>query len=514
MQVTAASTLLSPLIATTSGNKAKEPPIAEFAPATNNSTADKVTLGQTQDSAGSYDLASVYISGLRDNKPRGQAASAISQNLLSSLNSFGAGKSPFSIGGVFSQIGSLSRETNEYKNEARRMKVTQEMAVKSPVPNFDIRTSSNNQSVHLNIKTKDGDTIKIELSNRNIGTENSTLEFSFTVDGSLSEAEQKALGELAEKLGQMGDEFFRTDTTELRDLKGIDTSVISGFSFTLTRPDGKGDFVEQSYEFSVDEEKQTQTLRASDVRGYSVDITTNLNALMESSTADVRMLEPYLKLIREATDDADTNNKSRRFMLDAFESMFAQFINRPAPPEAETATDATLAAFDSGLPDFTATIRSKVIHNREFYSQTSALVLNLTQETRIETNADTRLIKQESRYELSNNWFEGILDLESPGVTNPNYRYITEHREGNVSRILSMSDDKVNNLLVEQNVSGTKEVSEFINYKLVDKTTDELTDHKLQQFSNLLATLNDNKQYTAINELLKDSKNDVFLDYK
>lgn len=512
MQVTAASALL-PLTATTPNNQVRESPVVEFAPAANNSTADKVTLGKTPDLAGSYDLAAVYISGLRDSKPKGQAASAISQNLLSSLNSFGAGKSPLSVSSIFSQIGSLSRETTDYKNEARRMKVTQEMAVKSPVPNFDIRTSSNNQSVHLNIKTKDGDTIQIELSNKKIGAENATLEFSFTVDGSLSEAEQKALGELAEKLGQMGDEFFRTDTTELRNLKGIDTSVISGFSFTLTRPDAKGNFVEQSYEFSVDDDTQTQTLRASDVRGYSVDITTNLSTLVESSTADARMLEPYLELIRQATDDADTNNKSRRFMLDAFESMFAQFINRPQTLEPETATNATLSAFDSGLPDFTATIRSKVIHNREFYSQTSSLVLTLAQETRVETNADARLIKQDSRYELTNNRFEGVVDLENPDVTNPNYRYITEHREGNVSRILSMTDDKVNNLLVEQNVTSTKEISEFENYKLVDKKTDEYSDHKLQQFSNLLTTLNDNKQYAAINALIEDSKSNFFLDY-
>ncbi len=514
MQVTATSTVLSPLIALTPANKAKEPAAVDIIPAANNAAPDKVTLGQAPELADSYDLATVYISGLRESKPQGKAASAISQNLLSSLNSFAAGKSSLSIGGVFSQIGSLSRETTEYRNEARRMKVTREMAVKNPVPNFDVRTSSSNQAVHLNIKTKDGDTIQIELSSKRIGGENSTLEFSFTVDGSLSEAEQKALGELTEKLGQIGDEFFRTDTTELRNLKGIDTSVISGFSFTLARPDAKGNFVEQSYEFSVDDDAQTQTLRASDVRGYSVDITTNLKTLVASSTADARMLEPYLQLIRQATDDADTNNKSRRFMLDAFESMFGQFITRIPTQAEETATDATLAAFDSGLPDFTATIRSKVIHNREFYNQTSALVLTLTQETRVETNADARLIKQESRYELTNNRFEGVVDVENPEVTNPHYRYITEHREGNVSRILSMADDKVNNLLVEQNVTSTKETSEFENYKLVDKRTDEYTDHQLQQFSNLLATLNDNKQYTAISELLKDSKNNVFLNYK
>ncbi len=511
MQVTAPTVFLPTNSPLAPPNKTTELNVTTTPPVVVDTTTDKVSIQQFREPPATYDYTPVIVSGLHESKPKGQVASAISQNLLSSLNAYGSGKSPLSISGMFSQIGSLSRETTEFRNEARRVQIPREMAVKSPSPNFGVSTTSNNQSAHLTIKTKDGDTVKIEINNRKIGVDGSSLEFSFSVDGSLSEAEQKALGELAEKLGQMGDEFFRSDTTELRNLKGIDTSVITGFNFTLTRPDGKGDFVEQSYEFSVDGSNQTQTLRASDVRGYSVDITTNLNTLVESSTAEARILEPYLELIRQATDDANTDNKSRRFMLDAFESMFEQFITAPQSLSSESATETTLAAFDSGLPDFTASIRSKVIHNREFYSQASSLVLTLSQETRIESSADASLVKQESRYELTNNRFEGIFDLENPDIPNPHYRYITEHREGNVSRMLSMKDDKVNNLLVEQNVSSKKEVSEFRNYKLVDKESDEYTDRKLQQFAEVLSTLNKNKQFSAVNELLDDSKNNFFI---
>lgn len=507
MQVTATNALLSANSISTV--KAQELNTVDLIPVVVNT--DKVSIQQQREVPATYDYTPVIVSGLRDSKPKGPGTSAISQNLLSSLNAVGSGKSPFSVSNIFSHIGTLSRETLEYRNEARRMQVTQEAAVKNPSPNFNISATSNNQSVHLSIKTKEGDVIQIELNRKNIGNESSSLEFSFTVDGSLSAAEQKALGELTEKLGQMGDEFFRMDTTELRNLKGVDTSVISNFNFTLKRPGRNDTFVEHHYEFSVDEGAQTQTLRASDVRGYSVDITTSLNTLVEGSTADSSRLEPYLELIRQAADDASVDNKSRRFMLDAFESMFAQFINIPQMLESENANDATLAAFDSGLPDFTASIRSTVVHNREFYSQTALLKLTLEQETRVETHADATLIKQESSYELINNRFEGIVDLENPEVTNPNYRYITEHREGNVSRILSMTNDKVNNLLVEQNVKATIETSEFRNYKLVDKESDEYADHKLQQYSELLATLNENKQYTAIHELLEESKNNSFL---
>ena len=135
----------------------------------------------------------------------------------------------------------------------------------------------------------------------------------------------------------------------------------------------------------------------------------------------------------------------------------------------------------------------------------------MSQETRIEQSADDVLIKQESRYELTNNRFEGIFDLENPDISNPIYKYINEHREGNLIRVLSMTAEKVNNLLIEQNVSQEKEVRSYRNYKLVDVETDSYSDRKLQQYSDLLLKLNNNKQFLAIDELLAASRPTAFL---
>lgn len=480
------------------------------------SALDAVSINRPREAPASYHFVSEYVSGLREPKPQGGGADALSRNLLITLDHMQTGKATFSVSSIFSQIGALSSETVEYRNEARRMQITHDATVKNPSPDFKIQPTSENKSVALSVKTKEGDTIQILVKQRDIGVGNSTLEFSFTVDGSLSKEEQKALGQLAEKLGQMGDEFFRSETTELRTLKGIDTRVISHFSFTMKQPGPNDTFLEHSYEFSLDENAQTQTLRATDVRGYSVDITTSLKTLVEGSTADASMLLPYLELIREATDDAKVENKSRRFMLDAFESMFGEFINTAPIASSvadtpETATKQTLTAFDSGLPDFTASIRSKVIHNREFYSQAATLVLNMSQETRVEQSADNRLVKQESRYELTNNRFDGIFDVENPDISNPIYKYITEHREGNISRILSMTAEKVNNLLIEQNVNYEKETRSYRNYKLVDVEADSYSDRTLQQYSDLLWKLNNNKQLLAIDELLEANKPTGFL---
>lgn len=474
--------------------------------------AEKVTINQMREQPASYDNTPVYISGLRNTKQKGAIATALDRNLVSSINSLGAEKVPFTVSNFFSQIGALSGETLEYRNDARRSHVSQEQAVKNPIPNFSLQPTSDKSSARLSVRTKDGDTIQIELKHKAIGVNHTTLEFSFVVDGSLSPAEQKALGELAAKLGEMGDEFFRTDTTELRNLKGIDTSVISHFNFSLRRPGADDTYVEQSYEFSVDDKAQTQTLKASDVRGYSVEITTQLQTLVNGNGTDAEMLQPYIELIRQATDDADVNNKSRRFMLDAFESMFVQFIEMPVTEAPEDNTELALAAFDAGLPDFKASIASEVKHNRNFYSQVSALSLTLEQQTRIETVGDALLIKQESRYALTNNRFEPLVGLERADLDNGNYRYVTEHVEGATSRILSMTGNKVNNLLIEQVVSREKEINEFHDFKLVDQQTDDFSDRKLQQFSEVLALLNINNQYSAIDELLSTSKENLFLD--
>ncbi|MNG22149.1 hypothetical protein D3C84_1066050 [compost metagenome] len=75
-----------------------------------------------------------------------------------------------------------------------------------------------------------------------------------------------------------------------------------------------------------------------------------------------------------------------------------------------------------------------------------------------------------------------------------------------------MTGNKVNNLLIEQVVSREKEINEFHDFKLVDHQTDDFSDRKLQQFSEVLALLNINNQYSAIDELLSTSKENLFLD--
>jgi hypothetical protein len=480
-----------------------------------NTPAIQVVIRQEPTPTPVYAEPLAALNRLRDDSHTGVAARATSQVMLSSLSQTADGKAPFSVANVFSQISSLSKETTEYRNEARQFKVPQKLLTEKFSPDFAAVRGSKAEAVNLNVRTKEGDTIQIQMSRVHYKDGSSGIEFSFVVDGNLSEAEQKALGQLSDKLAQTSDTFFRTGTTELRGLQDIDTSVISGFNLTLQRP--KGDSVEMhSYDYRVDDVAQTQTLSAEDTNGYKVDITSSLNPLVKGQGADAKVLQQYIDLIRRAGDESHAPSETQRFILDAFSGFFsaAELAAVDESEASKTSSDKSIAAFDSGLPDFKASFRSPVGHNRSNYSQASAMVLTIEQKTRIEINQDSSLIKQESSYELTNNRFAPLPGMERPDFVGGNYLYITQKTTASTSCIMSLTGDRVNNMWLEQDVADKKEVSRFENHKQVDQDSRSYEDRNLQDFAELLEKYSTNRQQLAVEDLLASSKERLFLGSK
>lgn len=485
-------------------------PIIE-APVTTPSTL--VIINPSVEPPAVYAEPLVVATYLRDKSQSGTAAQAANQALVNSLAHIKDNKAKFSVSSLFSQVAALSRETSEYRNEVRQFRVPPKVAVDKFSPDFSAAKGKRSESVLLNLRTKDGDSINIQFSRNNIRDGTSVMEFSLVVDGDLSEGEQKALAALMEKLGAMGDEFFRSDTTELRGLKDVDTQFITGFKFTMQRFNPATDtYVEHSYEFSVDEVAQTQTLRAEDVKGYSVNITSQLQSLAGTPNLERDVLQQYLDLIAQAGDESAAPNASKRFMLDAFDSVFGSFL-KPVIAETETERDAAqeaIAAFDSGMPDFTASFRSPVYHNPGYYSQVAAMNLTLEQQTLTEQNGDSLLIKQNTRYDFGYSKFEGVPN-DSLDMLGANYTYAQERKTAETSRILSMTGDRVNNVWVEQQVNKESERQQFENYKLVEREAYEYGDRRLQEYAELMEKSNANNQRTAVNDLLVASKDKLFL---
>lgn len=487
-------------------------PVSTAAPAPTNSPSVIVAISRSIDPPAVYQEPTTVSTYVRETGYKGAAATATSQAMVHSLNQVADKKTKFTVSSLFGQIGALSRETSEYRNEARQFQVPAKVAVEKFTPEFGSSRGSRTESAFLNIRTRDGDSIKIQLSRVSNGGAQG-LEFSFVVDGKLSEQEQKAIGALAEKLGVMGDEFFRTDTTELRGIKDIDTDVISHFSFKLERPDPKTDsYVAHSYDFNFDEVAQTQSLSATDVEGYSVDVSMQLQTMVKGNNAESQVLKQYLDLINSAGEAGNSPNASKRFMLDAFESMFSSFLRVTSEQldKSTNRTDTTLMAFDSGLPDFTATFRSPVYTNPGNRGQVESMMLTLEQRTTVETNGENKLIKQESSYDFSNSYFQGYPGemLEHLGG---NYTYVTEHKTGSVSRMLSMTNDVVNNIWIEQDASKDEKKTRYENYQVVDEDAYSYSDRRMQEFSELLKRYNGNNQQAAVEELLKSNKEQLFL---
>ncbi|HEX7763623.1 MAG TPA: hypothetical protein VF433_08425, partial [Cellvibrio sp.] len=104
------------------------------------------------------------LNRLRDDSHTGAAARATSQVLLSSLNQVTDGKAPFSVANAFSQISSLSKETTEYRNEARQFKVPQKFLTEKFSPDFAAVRGNKAEAVNLSVRTKEGDSIQIQMS--------------------------------------------------------------------------------------------------------------------------------------------------------------------------------------------------------------------------------------------------------------------------------------------------------------------------------------------------------------
>ena len=490
-----------------------------------------VTIGKSYEPPQVYEEP-VVVNLLRDKSHSSPAATTTSQALLNSFTLLSEKKATFfSVSSMFSQVGALSRETNEYRNEVRKFYLPKNITTEKFEPNFSNSAGVRAESVFLTVKTRDGDSIQIQFSRNMSGRETSQMAFSFLVDGELSEKEQNDLEKLTAKLGAVGDEFFRVDTTELRGLKDVDTDSIRSFKFILQRPDPVNKtYVEHTYEFSIDEATQTRHLVATDVRGYSVDIKSQLQTLTKNSVLDIKLFQQYIDLIIQATDDSDTPNASKRFMLDAFESMFSEyfFSARAGQEQAhgrdgggqidgsqieENRAEDALAAFDSGMPDFDATFRSPVFHNPNYYAQVESMVLTLEQHTRVEEKGHDVLVKQESSYRLIDHSFENFSvntrdDFENLGG---GYTYSVVQEAGSISRFLSMTNDVVNNIWIEQDADKAVRKTRFENYKLVDEDAYAYADRRIQEFSELLRKYNANNQHLAVEDLLFSSKEKLFL---
>jgi hypothetical protein len=456
-----------------------------------------------------YDEPKVDVVQVRNTNNTGAAATRFSSQLINELTSIRARKSTFSSASFFSQIGALSRETSEYRNEARGLTLGASKVTDKTKIDFDSGRGRPQESVTMRIKTKDGDLIDVKLQ-RNSGGSGDSIEFSFVVTGKLSAEEQDALEKLSNKLGEVADDFFRLGNTSLHGLKEFDNSVLEGFNIEFSKPKGDS-YAVMKYDYSVDTAAQTQHLVASDAEGFGVDITSDLQSLLGATTAaGNNSLKLYLDLIRKAFNEhspvgEDSNRLNKQFVIDAFSSMVI--------PLAENATAATsgdsqkmLDAFNSGLPDFTASIHAPLYQNYKNYLMPQALQLNLSQTTEMESRDDgSLLVKQVNTYERHSSALEGIVGSDKGDVDTGNYVYRVIHEKQQTLRILDLGQDGLNNLVTEQTKEVEDTASTYRNFQLQDTKTEHTQKRQLTQLADDIEKHKQQKQ--TFNSLYAISEN-------
>jgi len=448
-----------------------------------------VLLAQSRQKPVIYEQPYVDLVQLRKTQDEGKQASKMSQQLSSELSNIRSKKSPFSVKSFFSQIGSLSRETSEYKNEARSTRMLASKATDAPALDFNNIAGKMQEMVTLRVQTKDGDIIDIKLQH-NVGSNGDSLSFSFVVDGKLSAEEQDALEKLANKFGEIGDEFFRTGSAALNGLAEFDKTQLKDFQIEFRTPKPSGGDATLTYDYSVDENTNTQHLIAKDGDDYRIDITTQLNdAFNITNSAFNQSLNIYMDIIRNSLDkhqalSAEHSNwQSKQFILDSFSSMLGANKSSLEAQHAST-TEKALTAFSTGLPDFNAKINAPVFQDNRNPMLSEALSLRLQQSTEQELQSDGRLLTtQVNSWQQSSSRIAGLPGSDRGDLETGNYVYKTIQEEHRTTRILDSLDGKINNMITEQTHDINNTEKTYFGFHLKENNTDQRNDRQVKQLT-------------------------------
>lgn len=481
-------------------------------PATSPSTIVTLSALETKKPADTYPQPMVDVIQTRNQYKEAPAAARMSNQLISSLGSIRANTSPFSVSALFNQVGNLGRETTSYRNEVRSMAVAGNKLSDNMKVDFAGHKGGVDEWVNLTIRTKDGDDIAVTVARfRNNSGQGDTLEFTFEVTGELSTLEQDALDKLASKLGGVADDFFRTGTAELNGLKEFDRANLESFHFEFSRWRGEAKPVAMSFDYKHDQVAQTQQLTASDAAGYKIDIKTNLEGLLVKGGASANdALQQYLHLISNSLNEHGASSGSRRFIMDGFANMVAPANS--AATSAQSKSERIVDAFASGLADFKATIEAPLHHNRKNYLYPEAMTLRLEQNTQVEQAGDRTLIRQTSAYELNSSRIRGRAGGEEPSIVDNslesgNFNYKTIHMKEQVTRLLDMTNEKINNAYREHESSLDIEEKKFGNFHLEETLKENKEDHTLTQLQDRIAEKKLQKDsIESLRELAKDKQ--------
>ncbi|MBE8716438.1 hypothetical protein [Cellvibrio polysaccharolyticus] len=431
-------------------------------------------------------------------------SSLISQQLATQLETSSRSKTPFAVGMFFSHAAALSAETGSFANDARQTNMPAGADIKSWSPDFSRMPGKKTDGAVLTLQTRSGATVSMHIT-RHHGPDGSNLGFGFNVEGELTEAEQKALDKLANKLGSVADDFFRKGDAVLQGLDDVDTEQLVSFDLKLTQLQGD-DYVELEYTWKQDVEKGTQRLTGKDIDGYAFDVTVNTGEWPATlGQAPASSIEPFLDIIRRSMDPLAADNTSTRFLVDGLRSLLSTTIE--LVEDAALADSRVVNDFMTGLPDFNAKFSSAISHNATNYSEKGFLDVTMGQTTRLEQEGDKSVVQQENFYNVSRGYWKAAPGMMNPDVEKGNYTYVNETINESVVRSLAMTGGAVDSMIKQHSYEYDRLEQTYSDHKKVDEQRYQDSD---SQLIDLLAQLGEKPDAQRIEQLARDSHAQLF----
>lgn len=343
----------------------------------------------------------------------------------------------------------------------------------------------------LSVVTARGTKVDLSLSTRGDG-----MQTQIAADAELGNDEREALAGLAQGFQDMID-GMTSDTPRIRlgGLAQLDTSVLQSIDLhaAVTLPTIPPAL--QSMDFHIDAERRSMT---TDGPAGKVDVGVNTSMLQSLGTKgqQAKAIDSYLKQFDQAATRGHGDTGLMTMFKDAFSDL-SRTASRDGPAPANTASKAwPLAREDravlTGLADFSASITQTPQYSNPVHrDEVDAFAYEVSQDTRSggKSRAD-RTLGQVQQARLTARFHEPLqpgtpLALDFWAETQ-NYRYHQVDDSARSSVELGYRDGKLRKASMEQTVSQSERIREYVLGRVTSDKTTPLEQHLVRD---LLATL-------------------------
>jgi len=359
------------------------------------------------------------------------------------------------------------------------------------------------------LKTQEGDTVFIkykqpEFNPFDIEDILPQDNFSITVDGDISEGEQKALEALYEKASEFIEDNFNTmqsnnggfslDRLELGD--SFDSSILTGFEIKMQENNNQA-----SYNYQIDNANQTQTLTTSMSHNskslsYDFSLTTGLNQQQDNGQL-AKNIEQLKNILDDTNGSFAGNSGLNQYLLDSYSALFTntEDLNSPESDKqkenriAVELVNDELLGLEMSLPSINL-MKISTLMDFEFSLSVSSksglksydTKLDMSQTTNVELLSQATKVNQSKQLNVESKVVTQIPNSLDAKVHSRDYQWqqtlsATLDQSGKLSDYKAISKESIEDIKQRSESSGTvytdlnyKENSELLDLKVLGDT--------------------------------------------